>query len=1554
MSQQHRSAHRGIPSPSARQRNQQTGKRHTRLIYEALESRFCLNSDLGLAFALTGNEIYGVSDMDRDAAGNFVVASDQNLQKYSATGTLLWNIPVVSAYFKHVDIDAAGNVYAAGIYFSTTLTIGGASATTNGQVDWFLFKFNSAGQALWGRSIGGIKGDEIYDISVDSAGNVYAVGEFSDTMTFAGNTMTSAGGTDAYVVKVSPNNVPLWGRRLGGTGDDDAIRADVDSSGNIYFIGEYNSAVTVSGSISLPAAQQFGSRYVAKLTSTGNFAWAQGPYAYDGGLEDGAIAVDPAGSVVIFSNYDGTPDLDLGPGEAILSQQGPSGSDFDSYALKLSLDGQFIWAKGFGGDSFQDFWRVAIGPAGNIYVAGVFHGQHSDFDPSERQFFLAPDTYDAYLLTLSTNGDFIAARNWGGGSVDEATGLAVDSQGRVYLAGSVGSGGTVDMDPGAGTYNLTFGNSGNYIMRLDPNSSSVETRLWNDLDGDGLQDADEPGLAGAVVQLYASPDAVIGGDDGMRASVITDETGRVRVDGLLSGNYYFVVRTPAGLTIPTANVGSNELLDNDLLPTGNTAMFTLDPGELKVDQDLALTGTLRNFGMAFQYDKPDSTATHEIFTDAAGYIYLLGKSSSSNADLDPGPGTLITNAFTNGAFVAKYTPSGALVWYRPFDSSTTATDLAFDAAGNIYVLSHFSSTLADVDPGTYKTREIASAGSTDILLVKLDSDGQLVWFKQFGSTGAEVAGGLEFDAAGNLVMTGRFTGTVNFAFLPTDSATLTSAGNTDAFAVKIDLNAGVVWAKNWGGTALDAVSDVKLDAQGNVYLAGFFSGTADFDPNAAQTTNLTSAGSSDAYLSKLNADGTFAWAVRYGNTSTDDVISLALDPSGNVITVGSFSTTINIGGTSLTTAGSTDGYIAKWNASGSLQWLRQFGGTDGDSALGVTTDAAGAVYVSGSHGRNGNFGDGTTVVPFTSVGTTNAFVEKFSASGQYQTLYDLPSSKDGRANSVVINPLNHRIHVAGEFIGTVDFDPAAGSFPLTSASTFQYSAFVGQIIPDSEQPQLSLPANSVTEQQGIQPIAPLMISGSTHETYTLRIVSGPAGVFSISGNNLIADSRLINYSLTPMLQVEVQAIGSHGSLLQKQFTINVQDINVAPVVAEIAEQNGQINVPVAVNGSFSDLDAGDVWEVMVDYGDGDGIEPLAFDGNTFALNHTYTSGGYYQVTVVVSDAEGLTDAITFQAVINPLPLPVIAFTAGSHCGVRGETLQFAASATGGTLPAGANTITWNFGDGSPPLTLPVASAWQNQAHLFSVAGEYTVTVTLNAGDGRTVSAEYDVTISPVEVRTDPGNADYQTLVVGGTTRPDVLRVVPGSAGELKVFVGRTLIGTYQDVERVELNGADGDDMIIGAGDVDFWLQGGAGNDTLMGNSGNDVLQGGSGDDLLRGGAGRDILVGGTGIDLIDAGDGEDLLVASELNLSNLASGLIDIHKEWTSTRTFVERVDNLKGDNSGPRDNGTTLLLVNQTVVDDVDADTLLGGADNDWFFADEGEDAYPDLIAGDVLDLLG
>ena len=168
------------------------------------------------------------------------------------------------------------------------------------------------------------------------------------------------------------------------------------------------------------------------------------------------------------------------------------------------------------------------------------------------------------------------------------------------------------------------------------------------------------------------------------------------------------------------------------------------------------------------------------------------------------------------------------------------------------------------------------------------SDGDLVWTRRLGGASGDNGRGVAVDGSGNVYTTGIFLGTSDFD-PGAGTFNLTAAGESDVFVSKLDSSGSLVWVRQLGGTGTDVGSHVAVDGSGNVYTAGHFSGMADFDPGVG-TFDLTAAGGTDVFVSKLNSTGNLVWARQLGGTSNDQGFGVAVDGSGNVYTTGSFGT----------------------------------------------------------------------------------------------------------------------------------------------------------------------------------------------------------------------------------------------------------------------------------------------------------------------------------------------------------------------------------------------------------------------------------------------------------------------------------------------------------------------------------------------------------------------------------------------------------------------------------------------------------------------------------------
>jgi len=208
-----------------------------------------------------------------------------------------------SDYGTSVSVDSSGNVYITGEFGSSTIDFGGGALTNAGGWDIFLAKFDSNGNHKWSKRFGGSYADTGYSVSVDSSGNVYITGYFdSSTIDFGGGALTNAGNSDIFLAKFDSNGNHLWSKRFGGSSSDIGYSVSVDSSGNVYITGRFYSSTIDFGGGALTNAG-YSDIFLARFDSNGNHKWSKrfGGSSDDRGS---SVSVDSSGNVYITGYFD--------------------------------------------------------------------------------------------------------------------------------------------------------------------------------------------------------------------------------------------------------------------------------------------------------------------------------------------------------------------------------------------------------------------------------------------------------------------------------------------------------------------------------------------------------------------------------------------------------------------------------------------------------------------------------------------------------------------------------------------------------------------------------------------------------------------------------------------------------------------------------------------------------------------------------------------------------------------------------------------------------------------------------------------------------------------------------------------------------------------------------------------------------------------------------------------------------------------------------------------------------------------------------------------------
>jgi hypothetical protein len=328
-----------------------------------------------------------------------------------------------------------------------------------------------------------------------------------------------------------------------------------------------------------------------------------------------------------------------------------------------------------------------------------------------------------------------------------------------------------------------------------------------------------------------------------------------------------------------------------------------------------------------------------IVFDPSGNIYMSG--SFESPSLIFGADTLFNTGY-HCMFLVKQDGDGNVLWGKVPDVGryNDAISVALDPSGNPFIAGYFADDTLSL--GSYT---LLNMGIGNTFIAKYDTNGNVKWAKCASGGTFHQPEGIAVDASGSCYMAGWFQGpTVTF-----DSITLTNTvyGKNDIFLVKYDSDGNVIWAKSAGGIDWDYPETVFTDASGCVYLEGSFESPS----IAFGSDTLTNSTFRSMFITKYDSGGNVLWAKNYGKPTAEiGVISAAVDNSGNIYLTGVFyGSLLSFGSDTLTNAGESDILLAKVDSSGSEIWAKSAGGTDSEYGISVATDDAGNEWISGCY-----------------------------------------------------------------------------------------------------------------------------------------------------------------------------------------------------------------------------------------------------------------------------------------------------------------------------------------------------------------------------------------------------------------------------------------------------------------------------------------------------------------------------------------------------------------------------------------------------------------------------
>ncbi len=311
-----------------------------------------------------------------------------------------------------------------------------------------------------------------------------------------------------------------------------------------------------------------------------------------------------------------------------------------------------------------------------------------------------------------------------------------------------------------------------------------------------------------------------------------------------------------------------------------------------------------------------------VAVDASGNVYVVGTTAGALPSA--------SSAGNDDAFIAKYNASGARQWVSQFGTGgyENAFGVAIGAGGNVFVV-------GDTD-ASFSGATNPDPGNADAFVTRLNpSSGARLWTKQLGAIGNDTAYGIAVDASGNADIGGSTEGALSGS----------SSGLKDAFIAQYAPSGAQNWVKQFGSSNPDEIKAIAVDASGNIFVAG----------QMDMSLTITNSDPGDAFVAKYSASGARTWLSQFGSGADDVASGIAVDANGNAYVSGQTDGSLpdNTG------AGSTDAFLTKFDANGARQWIKQIGTASTDVSFAATVADNGASVVMSGYTEGRPF-DGLT------------------------------------------------------------------------------------------------------------------------------------------------------------------------------------------------------------------------------------------------------------------------------------------------------------------------------------------------------------------------------------------------------------------------------------------------------------------------------------------------------------------------------------------------------------------------------------------------------------------
>ena len=928
-----------------------------------------------LAMILSMNPLSANAQFETDWLRSFASGEGNRMEPISSVINNQGDLVIVGQFRGTVDVDPSPSFF--------PITTSSPSSERP-----FIVVYDAGGALIWAQAFNAGSNSRYNDVAVDANDNIYVIGTFGNTFfpdpSDPSNTMTAfePNESDAMIASYNSNGDYRWAQLLTGPGAESGSSLLIDGM-QVITTGAFSQTLDLDPGVgedlvSTPGALAGGQQiwFSSYTTGTGSYNWGT---SVEGTLNfdyPNQLALDNAGNFYVTGKFRGTKDFDPGAGNTATVAVGND----DIFVASYQNDGSFRWVNAMGWTS-ADAGNDLDWNDGEIAVTGTFRST-VDFDASAGTASLSSNgSDDIFLARYLDDGSYVSAMNIGNNSNDRVFSLDLNNENDAVISGYFT--GNVEMNPNGGSIQASTQTTDAFTAVYDTN----DELLWYD-------QVSSSSFAEGISAAFNTANEVYSVGNGQDLLDLNPQGGGLALDfNAVSGANLYVTKHDGmgsfnyGLGVNPLSGGSNATTELAMLSDGSVVSAGYFEGQLFTDEG----NTIQSNG---------SQSAFISLKDASGGEQGLAALSGSN------------NFQLRG--------------------------LDVDGDDNIYVFGSYFGDFTYECPGGLATEPANINNLAALILMKLDSDLNLIWKETYLNQNA-IQNAYDIEVKDDyLLMAGGFQGNLELDA----GTTLSDNGNSDIFLAKLDLNGALLWANSFGSTSNDYAVDIQIGDDQRIYMAAIKRFNVVFDPAGAAPA-IPGGGSNDMVIVAYEADGSYRWAHLAGGNGTD-ITEMKISSNGSLFVLGQFSGTQTFDGSTgsidLSSGNSSDVFLLKYTVGGDLSSATNVTTSSFKAEAGQMTLQNDVISVSGMVNLTGSLAssDGNTVSY--DVLNERTFIAQYDTTGVLNA-HLIFSGDIGRNKSLALAQNDNSIVIGGEFEQTMIITDDNGD--VTSRSSLgEYDGYV--------------------------------------------------------------------------------------------------------------------------------------------------------------------------------------------------------------------------------------------------------------------------------------------------------------------------------------------------------------------------------------------------------------------------------------------------------------------------------------------------------------------------------